>query len=215
MLESSLAASGRGGAEIAPRTPKPAPLEHDPVARRRAGEIASDLVRELLLFFCAYAPLFGILAIRFELRPNLAWVCAGIAVGGLLGGWAVLARYRRVTARMWTVESVEDKGAEVSGYLASYLLPFVATVDPSNRQVAGYAVFVSIAAVIYLRSGLVQINPALYLTGWRVVSVNIGEGWTGYVLTKRRLPTRARVPLVRLTERVYVDYPPRRGKLGR
>ncbi len=66
-----------------------------------------------------------------------------------------------------------------------------------------------------MRSGLVQINPTLYLTGWRVVSVNIGEGWTGYVLTKRRLPTRARVPLVRLTERVYVDYPPRRGKLGR
>jgi hypothetical protein len=173
--------------------------------QRTKRAAAGDLVVELLLYLSSYAPLFVLLALRFEPK-GLMFVCAGLALVGFVAGPIVLARFRSVAPQVWQLKTVEDRGAEVSGYLATFLLPFVAVANPDTRQIIGYGLFVALAGLIYLRSGLVQINPTLYLFGWRVLAVRIGDGWTGYVLTKRHLPASATLPLVRLSERVYVDY---------
>jgi hypothetical protein len=74
---------------------------------------------------------------------------------------------------------------------------------------SSYALLFVILAIrmIYVRSSLVQLNPTLYLRGWRVASVELPEsGWSGFVISRRRLrdgePDRA----VRLTDRLYIDY---------
>jgi hypothetical protein len=36
---------------------------------------------------------------------------------------------------------VEDRGAEVAGYLASYILPFVVVPEPGWSDLVGYAIF--------------------------------------------------------------------------
>jgi len=158
----------------------------------------------MLLFLSAYAPLFLIFALRFE-RWQLWVPCAVLCVVGVVAGPLVLRAFRGVTAQALPLKTVEDRGAEVSGYLAGYIVPFVAAKDPEPGQILGYAVFILLAAVIYLRSTLVQINPTLYFFGWRVVSIQVGEGWSGHLLTKRNLPAGATIRGIRLTERVYID----------
>jgi hypothetical protein len=83
-----------------------------------------------------------------------------------------------------TVKSSEDTGGEVSGYLASYLLPFVTVPTPGWRDLLGYALFLLVGLVIYVRSNLVRVNPTLYLLGYRVLAVRYGESKQQYLLTR-------------------------------
>ena len=175
---------------------------------RRSGgwrERISDVSVEITLFLCSYAPLFVILAIRFR-TDALIVTCALLATLGTVGGVAVLARFRSVTTSMWTVRTVQDRGDEVAGYLATYLLPFVTVTEPGWRDVVGYVLFMTIIGVIYVRSSLVQINPTFYLLGWRLFAVDIGEGWSGYVLARRRIARGQDVQAARMTERLFISY---------
>lgn len=169
----------------------------------RTAAAASDLLVELLLFLCSFAPLFLILAIRFR-SLWLEAVCGGLFVVGVGGGLAVVWRYQGVSSRSWTATRVEDRGAEVAGYLASYILPFVVIPEPGWRDLVGYAVFLVVAATIYIRSGMLQINPTLYLLGWRVFSVAIGNQWTGYAITRHPLAPGETVEVRRVTDRVFL-----------
>ncbi|HWY17897.1 MAG TPA: hypothetical protein VNY27_04210 [Solirubrobacteraceae bacterium] len=56
-------------------------------------EAIAGLVVELAMFLCSYAPLFAILAIRFQTEA-LTITCASIAVAGLAAGGLVLWRFR-------------------------------------------------------------------------------------------------------------------------
>jgi hypothetical protein len=165
----------------------------------------TDLVVELALFWCSYAPLFAILAVRF----NALWLivgCGVLAVGGLIAGALVLWRFRTVSGHAWSVRTVDDRGSDVAGYLATYLLPFVAVSEPGWRDVLAYMLFLAIIAVVYIRSSLIQINPTLYLLGWRLFAIDIGNGWSGYVLTRGPIASGRELHAVRMTERLFVSY---------
>lgn len=138
------------------------------------------------LFLSSYAPLFLILAIRFQ-GTALKAVCAGLAILGF--AYLVLVAFvvpSRAAKRSYPVTSVNDASGEVSGYLATYLLPFVAVPTPSVADLWGYCILAVIVAVIFVRSELAKINPALYLLGWRVASISTGTA--DYYLVCRRLP---------------------------
>jgi hypothetical protein len=170
---------------------------------RSWDEVASDLVVDISLFLCSYAPLFAILAIRFR-TVWLEIACAALAALGLAAGLAVIARFRRLAGQRWTATHVEDRGYEVAGYLASYLLPFVTVPEPGVRDLIGYAIFLFIAGVVYIRSGMLQVNPTLYLLGWRVMAVTVGEGWVGFALGRRTLRPGQAISVRRVTERVFI-----------
>jgi hypothetical protein len=143
------------------------------------------LVR-LQLFLSSYAPLFAILAIRFD-GTALKTVCACLAGYGVLYLMVVVWVVPRLAQpRDYPVVSVDDAAGEVAGYLATYLLPFVAVPSPSGADLAGYCIVGVVIAVIFTRSELARINPTLYLLGWRVAV--IGTGGTRWYLVCRRLP---------------------------
>jgi hypothetical protein len=111
------------------------------------------------LFLSSYVALFGILATRFDgLALRLA--CAALCFVGLLDTIHFTRRTKSgLEPHDVTITSSEDTGGEVSGYLASYLLPFVTVPSPEWRDLVGYALFLVVALVIYVRSNLVRVNP--------------------------------------------------------
>jgi hypothetical protein len=137
------------------------------------------------LFLSSYAPLFVILAIRFR-RPELVVACAVLAVAGLLAVLWILWAERSKARAAYTIEKVDDKGPEVAGYLASYLLPFLTVAEPANPEVVAYAIFLGVAAIVYVQSDMLQINPIFYLLGRRVVRVTTSTDWRGYLITRDR-----------------------------
>lgn len=144
----------------------------------------TENVRRIRLFVGSYALLFLLLAIRFT-TPWLVVVCGIVA----LIGFADMARIvfvvsRRTSSDPVRIARVRDSGAEVSGYLATYLLPFLTVEDPGWRDLTAYAVFIGVLGLVYVRSEMTQINPTLYLFGRRVVHVVTEGGWNGHVVTR-------------------------------
>jgi hypothetical protein len=157
-----------------------------------------------LLFLSSYAPLFGLLAIRFETR--WLWitcvVLAGLGVASLL---LLLRLDARSEAGPHVLASTADAGGEAASYLASYLLPFLTVATPTLRDVIAYAGFLVIAAAINLRTSVAQVNPLLYLLGYRVLSVTDDHGLRAYMITKRSLQPGERVAATRFRDDVLVD----------
>jgi hypothetical protein len=142
------------------------------------------------LLLSAYSPLFAILAVRFQ-GATLKWVCGVLAGVGLAHLIVVLAIAPRLSAaRPYPVDEVEDASGEVAGFLATYLLPFVTVPSPSVDDVIGYLIFAAVVIAIFLRSNLAQVNPTLYVIGWRVVSIEV-NGRSRYLVCRRmpRVPT--------------------------
>jgi hypothetical protein len=137
------------------------------------------------MFLSSYAPLFAILAVRFT-RPELVIGCASLSLIGIAAAVWIIATERAKGAAAFTVANVEDKGAEVAGYIATYLLPFVTVAEPSNADVVGYLIFLAVAAVVYVQSDMLQINPIFYVLGRRVVRITTTTEWQAYLITRRR-----------------------------
>jgi hypothetical protein len=173
-------------------------------------EERSALIVRAQLFLSSYAPLFLILAIRFR-GETLRVVCGGLSAIGFTYLLLVLCVVTRsAQQRAYPVASVEDASGAVGGYLATYLVPFVTVPSPSAADLAGYCILAVVVIVIFMRSELAQINPTLYLLGWRVASIRTSE--TGYYLVCRRLPRpAAEINAVRVAGLLIRKEPRRHG----
>lgn len=157
-----------------------------------------------LLFLSSYAPLFGLLAIRFE--PRWLWIsCTALAAAGVVSLWLLLKLNARAAPGPYLLASVRDDGAEAASYLASYLLPFLTVAVPSIRDVLAYAGFLVIAAAIYLRSSVIQANPLLYALGYKVLSVTDSTGAHAYVITRQSVREGERMRATKFKDDVLVD----------
>ena len=157
-----------------------------------------------LLFLSSYAPLFALLAIRFEQR----WLqisCTVLAVTGVVSLWLLLRLDARSSPGPHTLVSVKDAGGEAASYLAAYLLPFLTVATPTIRDVLAYAGFLLVAATINLRSSVVQVNPLLYVLGYRVLSVTDDYGLHAFMITRHRPPEGNRILATRFRDDVLVD----------
>jgi hypothetical protein len=102
-----------------------------------------------------------------------------------------------------------DAGAEVSGYLAAYLLPFLTVAEPSPIDLVTYGIFVLVAGLIYVRSGLMQINPTVYLLNRRVLRASApvkGASKEVFVISRRDLRVAETLKAERFSDRVYIDH---------
>jgi hypothetical protein len=77
--------------------------------------------------------------------------------------------------------------------------------SPTARDVLAYAGFLLVAATINLRSAVVQVNPLLYVLGYRVLSVTDDHGLHAYMVTRHRPPAGNRVLATRFRDDVLVD----------
>ncbi|NIZ93500.1 hypothetical protein [Kineococcus rubinsiae] len=102
--------------------------------------------------------------------------------------WIALRQQRHSGDWPVTLTEVRGQGAAVSGYLATYLLPFLSTAPESLGAWGAYAVFFLVAMIVYIRSDLAMVNPTLYLLGYRLSEASDGSRT---VLVISRAPLRA------------------------
>lgn len=167
-------------------------------------------MRNWLWFISSYAPLWAMFALRFEATwLRVAFVL--LAGFGVLVAAALLRRGRQGRPSNTPITITGDAGSEVSGYLAAYLLPFLTLAAPPVLDGLAYFIFFVVAGVVYVRSGLMQINPTIYLLGRKVVRGTAPAGGDGlkmevFVITRfdRRVGEGLRGE--RFSDRVYIDH---------
>lgn len=166
---------------------------------------ATDLANRCRMFASSFAPLFALLALRFTpLGLRLAF--------GLLSGlsfldtlWLVIVVPRQVGPSPYRVQSVEDRGDQVAGYLATYLLPFLVLPVPTVTDLIAYGLFLFIVGVVTVRSRLTHINPTMYLFGYRLVNVTTEEGFEGDAVVHSDLTNTHVLRAVHLDRGVLVE----------
>jgi hypothetical protein len=157
-----------------------------------------------LLFLSSYAPLFGLLAIRFE--QWWLWIsCLALAMLGVASLLWLLKLDDRSSRGPHDLATVRDAGGEAASYLAAYLLPFLVVSTPTVRDVIAYAGFLLVAAVISIRSDVAQVNPLLYLLGYRVLAITDDHGLQAYMITRHSRRVGDRVQATRFRDDVLVD----------
>lgn len=128
------------------------------------------------LFVASYAPLALIFAIResdslLPLQEGFSfWLPAVIAGMGLADAY----RLPRGMLGKGTIQvalfDVRDQSGQVAAYIATYLLPFLGIDLSGWRDGLAVLAYFIILFVVFVRSDLPLVNPAMYVTGWRVVS---------------------------------------------
>ncbi len=144
-----------------------------------------EWLTDLFLFFSSAVVLFVGLALRFQDPPWLRYACvSSAALGCLATGYLFLILRVRKT-RVVHLKSVDDRGADVGGYLATYLLPVAVVGSPNAADIAAYALILAAVALVYVRSNLRFVNPTLYVLGFRLFAMRTVDGFEGYLLSKR------------------------------
>ena len=165
----------------------------------RLDVVAHHLISGRLLL-SSYAPLAIILGLRIDpLEPKL--VCFVIAAWGIYDALRITWWSRRATTPR-TIVGIDDRGGEVAGYLATYLLPMLAAPNPDTADLIAYGVFGLVIVVISLRSNLLAINPTVYVLGWRVMAVVTAEGDRHFLVCRR--PPPLNVPVEVSTEHIGI-----------
>jgi len=85
-----------------------------------------------------------------------------------------------------SITDIADEGGQVAAYLATYLLPFLGIQVKDWRDLTALLIYLAVLLVVFLRSDLALVNPALYITGWRVMSAR-RDGDRVLILVPRRL----------------------------
>ncbi|WP_150243882.1 hypothetical protein [Nocardiopsis quinghaiensis] len=151
---------------------------------------------KFILFFSSYSPLFLMLAIKFkgndvDLRlfslghVQIFMFCLFFA--GVAGLSVIIITDKRSSAGPHEITQVQPAGTEAASYLAAYLLPFMTTSEPSGPDLVSYAIFFMMAALIHLHTSVAQINPLLYIMGYRVLKVRTKLGLNAYLVTRRHI----------------------------
>jgi hypothetical protein len=156
-----------------------------------------------LMFVSSYAPLFIMLAIRFE-GCWLRIVCGAIAVLGFVSLPAVIRLQKVGSAKEYALVSVQPAGGGASSYLAGYLLPFLTVSRPTTLDLIAYGVFLIVAFLVHMRTEVIQVNPTLFLFGWRIYAVTDAKGLQGHLIGKKRVLTGDKVMAYRMTDDILL-----------
>ena len=143
-----------------------------------AGSKWRSVKTELIFVLGAYSPLALLMGVISAFDDHLymafTWMLVFLLLV-LMTASAVAKPKDTLGASTVMYSDSDEQGSAVSGYLATYLLPFVALPTGAPGPIAGYAVFFILVALLHLRSNLGLINPSLYILGWRVSRVFVAE----------------------------------------
>ena len=147
----------------------------------------AGVITKPLMFLSSYAPLLALLAIRFD-DCRLRSVCAGLAVLGFVALFALMRLQHQPPAYQgrYNLTAVRQAGEGASSYLAGYLLPFVTIGSPGVRDIVAYLGFFLVAYVVTTRTGIIQVNPTLFLAGYKIYRITDSAGAQRYLLTKTK-----------------------------
>lgn len=153
------------------------------------------MIYRLLMFLSSYASLWFILGVRFW-ESRFSYVCIALGVVSVvsLAFWLTWG-YRQI-GNDFDIALAEDAGSEAAGYLASYLLPFFNIEVPTTRDLLVYTGFFFTAAMIYVRSNIMRINPTLYVAGFWIIQITDETGAQRYLITRKPVARGERIRAV-------------------
>ena len=157
----------RSTSAVWPKRPKGETMRGiDPTHRAR-------LVR---LFLVSFAPLALIVTIqtydswhRAGIRTTVFWIAGVWTIIGFVDAWRLPRGALKKASTTETFDEIQDQSNAVAGYMAAFVLPFVAFEFQTFQDLLVVIVLLLIFLVVFIHTDLVIVNPMLYIAGWRII----------------------------------------------
>jgi hypothetical protein len=164
------------------------------------------LIRSML-FLSSYFPLTLIFFFLFvERQPIWAFVVLIIGLSGLI--FMVLYFFQfapRLSSIQERITGLQRHDGDVMGYIASYLLPFVAIPFGGWQQGVALLIFVIVLGIVYVNSNMIHINPMLILFGYHVYEITLEHSETPHsLITRRRIAKNETIHLVDIGDGIFL-----------
>ncbi len=160
----------------------------------------------IIMFVSSYLPLEAIFVVQYWGKEGaIAYTSLALCIVGPLALAGVLWSSSRdkEPVKEHVVES-RLRGDEVMGYIAGYLLPFLATDLTDMRQLLSAAVFLAVLGYLYVTTDMLYINPTLNFICYRVYEVTFESQQVHPVISRKRPRQGDVVEVVRLTSRIWI-----------
>jgi hypothetical protein len=127
------------------------------------------------LFITSYAPLLAIFSARYAAANDwiFAILFAIMAAIAVFDGYRLISSVSNRAKRDASATDVRDQGAAVSGYLATYLLPFIADLPENWGDWLAYALYFVVALIVFVRSDMAMVNPTFYVLGRQIARATV------------------------------------------
>ena len=165
------------------------------------------LIRSML-FLSSYFPLALIFFFLFvEQRP--IWSIAVLAIS--LSGLVIMGLYffyfaPRLGSIQQRITALQRRDGDVMGYIASYLLPFVAIPFGGWQQAVALLIFVVVLGIVYVNSNMIHINPMLNLIGYHVYEITLEHSEAPHsLITRRRIGAGEAIHLIDIGDGIFLD----------
>jgi hypothetical protein len=157
-----------------------------------------NLPARVVLFASSYAPLGGLYFLLYVGTNNqIALASLGIAVLSTIALWLLLRWWKRDgDPTCDAVLEYQKPGAEVMGYIASYLLPFLGFSLDSRRHIAVLGAYLVILGYLYVTTDMIRVNPTLSLLGYGVYDAKLQEYGATWLLARGRIRRGSLIPVV-------------------
>lgn len=165
-----------------------------------------------ILLASAFSPLLVILSLfrALETKTLLAFAVPLLFFLPVIFLGIYLKLAKSITASKSVVPTkVSRQDEQVLAFMSSYLLPIAtALLGEDQTTLIPTSLLVGLLALIYIRAGMIHLNPVLAAFGYRLYSVELKNGSTKMLLSRQAfLPQKE--PIERITELndyVYVQW---------
>lgn len=151
-----------------------------------------------LLFVSSYFPL-ALISFFLFIEQQPIWAVIVLAIGSL-GLIIMLVFFLRLALRLAPIQEkvtgLQGRDGEAMGYIASYLIPFVAIPFGGWQQGVALLIFIVVLSIVYVNSNMIHINPMLNLVGYHLYEITIEHSDTPHPLITRRRVVRGETLLL-------------------
>jgi hypothetical protein len=142
-------------------------------------------IAKAILFLSSYSPLFLILAARASPTNQIeAFVFGGVGLLSIVALFLLLRGVDTVAPTPLHVIKAVSKSSETTGYLVTYVIPFLTLGTASLADVVALVILLVTFGLVFLNSDLVLVNPILAMLGYRLFEVEAPEGRMYLVISK-------------------------------
>ncbi len=161
-----------------------------------------------MLFISSYFPLALIMWILFlTQQPVLAWSALVIGVVGLIFTYVYFFKIAPgMAAIQGKITGRQIRDGDVMGYIASYIIPFVAFPLNGWQQIAVLLIFMIVLGIVYINSEMISINPMFSILGYHLYEITIDNEAESYsLITRRRIKRGETVRIVDMGRNVFLE----------
>lgn len=132
---------------------------------------------KIILFISSYFPLLFIFAFQYWkfYHHSISLFCISLAVLSCGITLLLINDSKKLQAKTFFIESINDQSDLSLNYLYTYIIPFLTFSYNDWVSIFSVSIFIVITAIIYINSNLLYINPFLNIMGYSMFKIKTSK----------------------------------------